>query len=157
MDNSQQSNYSARLANLEQSLEAFQENARQMAVITSNFQSNSQDALNHKLHSLITGLQELDSTKHSFHDIPVPIELLDRLHAGNSPQMYTKDVIERTAQKNKQLNGKQKAYENLRDALLVELSSEMPRETMQYRGIRDRVVVARTGDGVNNDSSPMQK
>jgi hypothetical protein len=44
----------------------------------------------------------------------------------------------------------QKAYANLREALLLELSSEMPRETMQYRGIRDRVVVARTGDSLNN-------
>jgi hypothetical protein len=47
----------ARLDQLEQTLEAFAENARQMAVITANFQDSSQDALNHKLHTLITGLQ----------------------------------------------------------------------------------------------------
>jgi hypothetical protein len=52
-------------------------------------------------------MQELDATKHSFHDIAVPVELLDRLHGGHNPQLYTKDVIERTAQKNRMLNGKQ--------------------------------------------------
>lgn len=43
--------------NLEQTLEAFQENARQLAVIASDFQPKSQDALNQKLQTLITGLQ----------------------------------------------------------------------------------------------------
>ncbi len=48
----------------------------------------------------------MDAQKHQLGDISVPIELLDRLDRGENPQLYTKDVVDRTEQRNKELNGK---------------------------------------------------
>lgn len=47
----------ARFSQLEQTLELFQENARQLGVIASDFQPRSQDPLNQKLQTLISGLE----------------------------------------------------------------------------------------------------
>jgi hypothetical protein len=46
-----------RFSQLEQTLELFQENARQLGVIASDFQPRSQDPLNQKLQTLISGLE----------------------------------------------------------------------------------------------------
>ena len=86
-------------------------------------------------------MQELDAQKHQLGDISVPIELLDRLDRGENPEVYTRDVIDRTLTRNKELNGKQELYRKFRATLLAESQIEMPRETMQYRLIRERGVV----------------
>lgn len=46
-----------RFNQLERTLEQFQENARHMGVIASDFNSRSQDSFNQKVHTLISGLQ----------------------------------------------------------------------------------------------------
>uniref|UniRef100_A0A914XAH7 Mediator of RNA polymerase II transcription subunit 10 n=1 Tax=Plectus sambesii TaxID=2011161 RepID=A0A914XAH7_9BILA len=127
-----------RLNTLEQTLEAFQENARQLGVIASDFQPKSQDALNQKLQTLVSGLQELDHMKNSLGDVKIPLELLDYLDQGKNPQLYTKEVIDRTLAKNQQVNGKIELYKKFRATLLKELSEEMPHETMRYRSIREK-------------------
>ncbi|VDK47824.1 unnamed protein product [Cylicostephanus goldi] len=44
--------------------------------------------------------------RNQFADVKVPLELLDVLDQGKNPQLYTKEVLERTLQKNKEVNGK---------------------------------------------------
>lgn len=41
--------------------------------------------------------------KNRFHEVKVPIELLDYLDQGKNPQLYTKECLERTKQKNKEV------------------------------------------------------
>lgn len=38
-----------------------------------------------------------------FMDVKVPLELLDVLDQGKNPQLYTKEVLERTLLKNKEV------------------------------------------------------
>lgn len=82
--------------------------------------------------------QELDHMKNSFGDVKIPLELLDYLDQGKNPQLYTKEVIDRTLAKNQQVNGKIELYKKFRATLLKELSEEMPHETMRYRSIREK-------------------
>ncbi|KAK5976937.1 Mediator of RNA polymerase II transcription subunit 10 [Trichostrongylus colubriformis] len=72
-----------------------------------------------------------------FMDVKVPLELLDVLDQGKNPQLYTKEVLERTLLKNKEVNGKVETYKKFHAALLKELGEEMPEDTMTYRNIRD--------------------
>jgi mediator of RNA polymerase II transcription subunit 10 len=125
-------NGDSRFSVLERTLEQFQENARHMGVIASDFSPRSQEPLNQKVHTMISGLQELDRLKSQFHDIRIPLELLDYLDQGKNPQLYTRECLERTLQKNKEVNGKIEIYKKFHAALLKELSEEMPTDAMTY-------------------------
>jgi len=128
----------ARFNQLEQTLENFQENARQLGLIASDFQPRSQDPLNQRVHTLVSGLQEMDHLKHQFGDVKVPQELLDYLDEGKNPLLYTKECLQRTENKNKEVNGKIELYTKFRAQLLKEWGEEMPTDTLQYRTKRDK-------------------
>ncbi len=123
---------------LEQTLEAFQENARQLAVIASDYQPKSQEVLNQKLQTLVSGLQEIERSKHQFQDVKIPLELFTFLDDGKNPQLYTTQCMNATLKKNKEVNGKVELYKKFRAYLLKELSEEMKDDTMLYRCIRER-------------------
>lgn len=129
-------NADTRFGQLERTLEQFQENARHMGVIASDFVSKSQEPFNAKIQTLITGLQQLDGMKNQFEDVRVPLELLSYLDQGKNPQLYTKECLERTLQKNKEVNGKIEMYKKFRGLLLKELGEELPEDTVQYRTLR---------------------
>ena len=130
-------NADARFTQLERTLEQFQENARYLGVIASDFTSRSQEPFNQKIHTLTSGLQELDQIRQQFNDVRVPLELLNFLDEGKNPQLYTKQVLERTLQKNKEVNGKVEIYKKFRAMLLKELGKEIPEDTLKYRQIRE--------------------
>ncbi|CAJ0948734.1 unnamed protein product, partial [Mesorhabditis belari] len=122
-----------RYQTLERTLEQFQENARQMGIVASDFLPRNQENFNHKIHTLITGLQELDRARNNFDDIRIPLELLEFLDQGKNPQLYNKECLERVLNKNRQVNGKIELYKRFRSLLLKELGEEMPEEVAQYR------------------------
>lgn len=93
------------------------ENARHMGVIASDFSLKSQEPLNQKVHTLVSGLQVkniqvkififklqvLDKLKNQFIDVRVPIRLLDILDEGKNPQLFTKEMLEDTKDRNKEV------------------------------------------------------
>uniref|UniRef100_A0AC34Q758 Mediator of RNA polymerase II transcription subunit 10 n=1 Tax=Panagrolaimus sp. JU765 TaxID=591449 RepID=A0AC34Q758_9BILA len=121
---------------LEQTLEQFQENARQMGVIASEFTARSQEPLNQKIHTMIHGLRQLDTMKDEFKDVRVPAELLDHVDQGKNPQFYTKELLERTLAKNKEVNGKIELYKKFRARLIQELANDLPYEVANYAVFR---------------------
>ncbi|VDN02071.1 unnamed protein product, partial [Thelazia callipaeda] len=127
-----------RFNQLEQTIENFQENARQLGVIASDFSTRSQEPLNQKIHTLVSGLHELDHLKNQFMDVKIPLELLECLDQGKNPQLYTKECLERTLNKNKEMNGKVEVYKKFRAILLRELGEEIPNDMILYRNLRDR-------------------
>ncbi|XP_028348594.1 mediator of RNA polymerase II transcription subunit 10 isoform X3 [Physeter macrocephalus] len=62
---------------LEEHLEKFVENIRQLGIIVSDFQPSSQAGLNQKLNFIVTGLQDIDKCRQQLHDITVPLEVFD--------------------------------------------------------------------------------
>jgi len=70
---------------LERTLEQFQENARHVGIIASDFTSKSQDLLNQKIHTMVSGLQELDHIREQFADVMIPLELFEYLDKGKKP------------------------------------------------------------------------
>lgn len=133
------SSQSSRFDPLEQTLEMFVENARHLCVMASDFQptNNGQSILNQKLQTMVSGLLELDQLKNQYQDVKIPSELFEYVDVGKNPQLYTKDVMENSLQKNKEVNGKIELYKKFRAYLLKELSEEFPKETVQYRAIRE--------------------
>lgn len=99
----------------------------------------SQEVLNQKIHTMISGLQEMNAMKNKYADVKVPLEVLDSLDEGKNPQLYTATCLERTLQKNKEINGKIELYKKLQVKLLNALGEEMPAETSLYRQNRSRL------------------
>jgi mediator of RNA polymerase II transcription subunit 10 len=124
------------LENLETQLEMFIENVRQIHIIVSDFQPQSQNVLNQKLLALVHGLQEVDKLKSQVQEVHVPLEVFDYIDQGRNPQLYTKDCIEKALAKNEQVKGKIDAYRKFKANMLLELSKTFPNELSKYRAIR---------------------
>ncbi|XP_051519935.1 mediator of RNA polymerase II transcription subunit 10-like isoform X1 [Myxocyprinus asiaticus] len=92
--------------NLEEHLEKFVENIRQLGIIVSDFQPSSQTGLNQKLNFMITGLQDIEKCRQQINDINVPLEVFEYIDQGRNPQLYTKECLERALAKNEQVKGK---------------------------------------------------
>lgn len=121
---------------LEQSLEMFIENTRQMGIIVSDFQPQGQSVLNHKLQTMVNSMQEMDKLRGQMQDIQVPLQVFDYIDQGNNPQLYTKDCMEKALAKNEEVKGKMDAFAKFKAMLLVELTKVFPKEMAKYRAIR---------------------
>ncbi|XP_074643144.1 mediator of RNA polymerase II transcription subunit 10-like [Tubulanus polymorphus] len=121
---------------LEQHLEMFIENTRQMGIIVSDFQPQGQNVLNSKINSMISGLQEIDKQKPKVQDVQVPLEVFDYIDQGKNPQLYTKDCMEKALAKNETVKGKIDTYKKFKGLLMVELNKAFPNEVNKYRAIR---------------------
>ncbi|XP_065572163.1 mediator of RNA polymerase II transcription subunit 10-like [Artemia franciscana] len=126
----------SQLENLENQLEMFVENVRQIGIIVGEFQPQGQLGLNQKINQVVHGLQEIDKLKHHFQDLHVPLEVFNYIDAGKNPQIFTKDCMERALTKNEEVKGKIDSYRKFRAHLLVELSQVFPQEMARYRAIR---------------------
>uniref|UniRef100_A0A8C5K617 Mediator of RNA polymerase II transcription subunit 10 n=1 Tax=Jaculus jaculus TaxID=51337 RepID=A0A8C5K617_JACJA len=91
---------------LEEPLEKFVENIRQLGIIISNFQPSSQVGLSQKLNFVVTGLQNIDKCTQQLRDITVPLEVFEYIDQGWNPQLYTKECQERALAQNEQVKGK---------------------------------------------------
>ncbi|XP_052860578.1 mediator of RNA polymerase II transcription subunit 10 [Anopheles bellator] len=123
------------LENLENFLEMFIENVRQIRIIVSDFQPQGQNVLNQKIQSLVSGLQEIDKLKHQI-DVNVPLEVFDYIDQGRNPQLYTKDCIDKALTKNEEVKGKIDSYRKFKSNLMKELSETFPIEISKYKAIR---------------------
>ncbi|XP_045141098.1 mediator of RNA polymerase II transcription subunit 10 isoform X2 [Echinops telfairi] len=112
---------------LEEHLEKFVENIRQLGIIVSDFQPSSQAGLNQKLNFIVTGLQDIDKCRQQLHDIMVPLEVFEYIDQGRNPQLYTKECLERALAKNEQ---------KFKSLLIQELSKVFPEDMAKYRSIR---------------------
>jgi len=50
-----------------------------------------------------------------------------------NPQMFTRDCLQRTLERNEEVNGKNETLAKFSDTLLAELSTQFPTEIGQYR------------------------
>ncbi|XP_060490315.1 mediator of RNA polymerase II transcription subunit 10 isoform X1 [Panthera onca] len=124
---------------LEEHLEKFVENIRQLGIIVSDFQPSSQAGLNQKLNFIVTGLQDIDKCRQQLHDITVPLEVFEYIDQGRNPQLYTKECLERALARNEQVKGKidtmKGALRRLTDMNSV-LSSPRPCGELEERSSR---------------------
>ncbi|OBS80221.1 hypothetical protein A6R68_21579 [Neotoma lepida] len=93
---------------LEEHLEKFVENIRQLGIIVSDFQPSSQAGLSQKLY----------------------------IDQGRNPQLYTKECLERALAKNEQVKGKIDTMKKFKSLLIQELSKVFPEDMAKYRSIR---------------------
>ncbi|KAL3195417.1 hypothetical protein MRX96_015878 [Rhipicephalus microplus] len=80
---------SAPLEALESVLEMLIEDCRQLGIIVSDFQSESQTTLDQKINHIVTLMQEVDRFKPEVQDIQVPLEVFDYIdHGRKSAAVY---------------------------------------------------------------------
>ncbi|XP_004678110.1 PREDICTED: mediator of RNA polymerase II transcription subunit 10 [Condylura cristata] len=121
---------------LEEHLEKFVENIRQLGIIVSDFQPSSQAGLNQKLNFIVTGLQDIDKCRQQLHDITVPLEVFEYIDQGRNPLLYTRECLERALAKNEQVKGKIDTMKKFKSLLIQELSKVFPEDMAKYRSIR---------------------
>ncbi|XP_068092815.1 mediator of RNA polymerase II transcription subunit 10 [Hyperolius riggenbachi] len=122
--------------NLEEHLEKFVENIRQLGIIVSDFQPSSQAGLNQKLNFMITGLQDIDKCRQQINEITVPLEVFDYIDQGRNPQLYTKECLERALAKNEHVKGKIDTLKKFKNLLIQELSKAFPEDMARYKAGR---------------------
>jgi len=128
---------------LEQQLELFIENTRQMGIIVSDFQPQGQNVLNQKLHTMVAEMAEIDKLRTQIQDVQVPLEVFEYIDQGRNPNMYTKDCLEKALAKNELVKGKTDSLKRFKAMLLQELSKVFPSEIEMYRALK-------TGRGPTN-------
>ncbi|WAR13307.1 MED10-like protein [Mya arenaria] len=122
---------------LEEQLERFIENTRQLGIIVSDFQPQGQNALNSKLQTMVQGMQEVDKLKGHMQDIHVPLEVFEYIDQGKNPNLYTKHCLEKALAKNEQVKGKIDAFKRFKAMLILELGEVFPVEMANYRAMRN--------------------
>ncbi|XP_076449937.1 mediator of RNA polymerase II transcription subunit 10-like [Babylonia areolata] len=118
---------------LEQRLEIFIENTRQIGIVVSDFQPQGQNVLNQKLNSMVMEMQELDKLKSQVQDVNVPLEVFDYIDQGRNPNLYTRDCLEKALTKNELVKGKVDNLKKFKALLMVELNKVFPNEMNMYR------------------------
>merc|ERR1712110_1168260 len=121
---------------LEQQLELFIENTRQMGIIVSDFQPSGQNVLNQKIQTMVTEINEIDKLRTQIQDVQVPLEVFDYIDQGRNPNLYTKDCLEKALAKNEQVKGKTDSLKRFKACLLTELSKVFPSEIEMYRALK---------------------
>ncbi|XP_072303804.1 mediator of RNA polymerase II transcription subunit 10 [Eucyclogobius newberryi] len=122
--------------NLEEHLEKFIENIRQLGIIVSDFQPSSQAGLNQKLNFMISGLQDVEKCRQQLHEINVPLEVFEYIDQGRNPQLYTKECLERALARNEQVKGKIDTMTKFKSLLISELSKVFPEDMAKYKVMR---------------------
>ncbi|KAK7114877.1 mediator of RNA polymerase II transcription subunit 10-like [Littorina saxatilis] len=118
---------------LEQQLELFIENTRQIGIVVSDFQPQGQNVLNQKLNTMVNEMQELDKLRSQVQDVNVPLEVFDYIDQGRNPNLYTRDCLEKALTKNEQVKGKVDNLKKFKALLMVELNKVFPQEMNMYR------------------------
>ncbi|KAM9383848.1 mediator of RNA polymerase II transcription subunit 10 [Pholidichthys leucotaenia] len=121
--------------NLEEHLEKFIENIRQLGIIVSDFQPSSQPGLNQKLNLMISGLQDIEKCRQQLNEVNVPLEVFEYIDQGRNPQLYTKECLERALARNEQVKGKIDTMTKFKSLLISELSKVFPDEMTKYKAI----------------------
>jgi len=128
---------SSSLEQLENHLETFIENVRQIGILVSDFQPQSQQVLNQKLQNMISNMQEIDKLRGPVQEVHVPLEVFSYIDGGKNPQLYTKDCMEKAMAKNEQVNGRIQNLKAFNADLQAELAMAFPDEINRYRNVRD--------------------
>lgn len=121
---------------LEENLEQFIENVRQLGIIVSDFQPQGQGVLNQKINSMITGLKDIEACKSNLQGVYIPLEVFDYIDDGKNPQLYTKHCIEKALTKNELVKGKIEMYKKFQQELLSQLTSVYPEQMNEYKALR---------------------
>ncbi|NWR76512.1 MED10 polymerase, partial [Centropus unirufus] len=122
---------------LEEHLEKFVENIRQLGIIGYRSPSLAQNnPLSHCRNFMVTGLQDIDKCRQQLHDISVPLEVFEYIDQGRNPQLYTKECLERALAKNEQVKGKIDTMKKFKSLLIQELTKVFPEDMAKYKAIR---------------------
>lgn len=86
---------------------------------------------------MVNQLREL-SNHPELSDILITPEIVAYIEDGRNPDVYTREFVEIVRKINQHLNGKSKAYTDLRDTLAEKIVKEFPEMKMAVEEIQER-------------------
>ncbi len=75
--------------------------------------------------------------QHEMQDVVVPKAVFAKIDAGQNPQIYSRECMERAIAHNEAVRGKLESLRRFRSLLMVELSKRFPGEMAKYRKMRE--------------------
>ncbi|VEL30517.1 unnamed protein product [Protopolystoma xenopodis] len=119
---------------LEEAIESIINHAREAGIIVCDYQPSI--TFQRRINELVIRLQDVNKLQNDFHDVFVPIEVFTKIDAGQNPQLYTRECMERALARNEAVRGKLESLRRFRALLMSELSSYFPNEIAKYRSVR---------------------
>ncbi|KAL3313759.1 Mediator of RNA polymerase II transcription subunit 10 [Cichlidogyrus casuarinus] len=116
---------------LEECIEGIIDHCREAGIIVCDYQSSI--SYQKKINDLVKKLQEVEAASSSIKDIHVPKEVFYKIDAGQNPQLFTKECLERALMRNEAARGKIDIMKKFRAELISELFKEFPNEIAKYR------------------------
>ncbi|VDD74385.1 unnamed protein product [Mesocestoides corti] len=80
---------------------------------------------------------DVDRMQQDMQDVLVPIAVFSKIDAGQNPQIYSRECMERAIAHNEAVRGKLESLRRFRCLLMLELSKRFPGEMAKYRSMRD--------------------
>ncbi|CAK9304082.1 unnamed protein product [Gordionus sp. m RMFG-2023] len=121
-----------KIENMEHQLEELIEHIRLLEIMVCDFQPQSQNNLNHQLNSIIKSLQDLQKSKAIIYDIQIPLDLIEYVDKGLTPEIYIKDYMDKCLFKNEEAKNRVESLKKFKDTLMTEINKVFPTETTKY-------------------------
>ncbi|BHF67624.1 hypothetical protein AAHC03_012862 [Spirometra sp. Aus1] len=139
---------------LEEYIESTIDHCREAGIIVCDYQPGV--AFHKKINDLVYKLQDVDRMQQDMQDVHVPIEVFSKIDAGENPQIYTRECMERAIARNEAVRGKLESLRRFRALLMAELSKKFPNEMAKYRSVRGDPEAPTFPSSANNSVENMQ-
>uniref|UniRef100_A0AC35TZU8 Mediator of RNA polymerase II transcription subunit 10 n=1 Tax=Rhabditophanes sp. KR3021 TaxID=114890 RepID=A0AC35TZU8_9BILA len=129
---------SFKFTKLESLLDGMQENIRHLGVLASDpTGTHTNLIIADKLKQLSTALHDVNMLSDHFMDVKIPVEIFNVVDQMENPSLYTKDILDKTNRKNREVNGKIEQYKKFRGLLLEEWCKVTPEAALDYLKVRE--------------------
>ncbi|KAM7542298.1 hypothetical protein Aperf_G00000007008 [Anoplocephala perfoliata] len=145
---------SKKFEQLEESIEGIIDHCREAGIIVCDYQPGI--AISKKINDLVLKLQDVDRLQPEMNEVLVPIAVFPKIDAGQNPQIYSRECMERVIAHNEVVRGKLESLRRFRHLLMSELSKRFPCEMANYRLIRDDADPAQQSGQQKPSDNPLQ-
>ncbi|KAM3185850.1 hypothetical protein ACTXT7_005532 [Hymenolepis weldensis] len=142
---------SKKFEQLEECVEGIIDHCREAGIIVCDYQPGI--AISKKINDLVVKLQDVDRLQPEMSDVLVPIAVFPKIDAGQNPQIYSRECMERVIAHNEVVRGKLESIRRFRHLLMSELSKRFPCEMANYRLMRDDAESSQPGGQQNATDS----
>ncbi|VDM22025.1 unnamed protein product [Hydatigera taeniaeformis] len=139
---------------LEEHIESVIDHCREAGIIVCDYQPGV--AFHKKINDLVLKLQDVDRMQQDVQDVLVPIAVFSKIDAGQNPQIYSRECMERVIAHNEVVRGKLESLRRFRYLLMAELSKRFPGEMANYRSMRDDAEPSQQSSQPNSNDNLLQ-
>ncbi|KAF2078044.1 hypothetical protein CYY_000682 [Polysphondylium violaceum] len=129
-----------------QTVEELVEELRCSVIVVEEFQTPSQQLLYNKLNNIISLFEKIESNRHVFNDVEIPLEIFRVIDQSKNPDLYVKETLQNCLSANEKTKGKVESIRSFKNDLEKHIADSFPDEYKDYKSML-------TQDNNNNDNN----